>query len=666
MTFRAYQDRLIFWTALLFTSVAAAADAVAARSAARLGGADLLRVLVTSAAWAVVVSGAATVIMVAAAALASAPARDRAWKLRLGVAGASVPIAVAVVLLGLDLLSGRGISERTWVGSARIAWCVLGPLLILGAGQCVLLAPRLAAGASVLAAAAALAADRRVYPALYPAGHVLLWLGIFVSVLIVSASLAAARRPATRVLGGLAGLLVGSSAIALVFVDPLAGAPVARAAAWRETLFLKRALTHLQPAPKVRPPEPDPELARTLRSTRELDAALLDRTFPDRRRMNVVVVSIDAVRFDRLRSPRRVMPNLDGLAARGASFRNAWTTYPFTLVAFASAFSGVYAEASDHFRYREMDLWSCPWPLKPTLAAVLREHGWRTEAVVGFPRWVKETLAREGGFEHFNAEADPRAAEREMSADEIAGLAVSALDREPGKPFFLWAHFFDPHHPYAPPEPHAFGETPEGLYDAEVQYADRGLGRILDALAARNLLATTAIVVFSDHGEDLAEHDHGTALTEAQIHVPLVIALPHVAAREVALSVDLTDVAPTILDLLGIPPPASFQGQSLLACALLEPDSGAAFPPDVAYCRLGGARLPQPRQFAAREGSLKIICHADSQTCALFDLQGDPSESRDLSQVAPDALGRMKRVLDALRSIATASAPINESRAAPK
>jgi arylsulfatase A-like enzyme len=666
MTLRAWKDRVIFWTALLFAGVAVAADSLSATRALRLGAGDALRVAATSAAWAVLTSSAAVAGLILAGALASLAARDPARRKRTLVAGASLPVALAVVLLGLDLLSGRGISGKPWVGIARVAWVVMAPVAVLLAGQIALRAPRLAAAAGALVVPLALVLDRRVYPSLYPAGHAMLWLAIFAGVLAVAALLASRPRPATTTLGGSAALLIGWSVIALLFVDPLADAPVARAAAYRETLFLKRALTHLKPASPLRPPEADPGIVEALRSARELDGSLLDRTFPGRRRMNVLVVSIDAVRADRLASPRKVTPNLDALAARGTWFQNAWTTYPFTLVAFASAFTGVYAAATDHFRYRELDLFRSPWPLQPTLATVLGAAGWRTEAVVGFPRWVKETLAREGGFQHFNAEADPRAAEREMVAEEVASLAISALDRDPGKPFFLWVHFFDPHWPYEPPGPRPFGDSHAGRYDAELQYADRELGRLLDAMGARDLLGNTAIVVFSDHGEDLVEHDHGTALNEIQIHVPILFVLPRVPPRRVSLAVDLTDLAPTVLDLVGVGRPDHFQGQSLLACALLDPASGGPFPPDLAFCELGGARLPQPRQFAAREGKLKVICHADSETYELFDLAADPDERRDLSQETPDALGRMKRVLDSLRAVATTRPQEVSSRPAPK
>jgi arylsulfatase A-like enzyme len=287
---------------------------------------------------------------------------------------------------------------------------------------------------------------------------------------------------------------------------------------------------------------------------------------------------------------------------------------------------------------------------------------------VGFPRFVREVLAREEGFRHFNEHAGAQAREEGLLAEEVTALAIDALDRDPGTPFLLWAHYFDPHAPYQPPPPHPFGDEKPDLYDTEILYADREIGKLLSALHARWLAATTAIVFFSDHGEDLVEFDHGTALTEINVHVPLAIVLPKAAPRTVALAADLTDVAPTVLELLGVPKPAHFHGQSLLACALLD-DSEASrpdFPPDLAFCEMGGAQLPQRRQFAARAGPLKIICHADSQTYALFDLASDPAETRDLSQDAPDALARMKRVLDSFRTLVAEGASATGSRPSGK
>src|SRR5439155_6205931 len=117
------------------------------------------------------------------------------------------------------------------------------------------------------------------------------------------------------------------------------------------------------------------------------------------------------------------------------------------------------------------------------------------------PRYILEPVKREEVFEFVNASADPAAKDRDLVAEEVATLAIDALDRDPEKPFLLWVHFFDPHFPYSPPLPHPFGEGKADIYDTEIQYADRELGRFLAALRARDLAGNTAIVAFSDHGE---------------------------------------------------------------------------------------------------------------------------------------------------------------------
>ena len=279
-------------------------------------------------------------------------------------------------------------SEKKWIGAARIGWAVFAPVATMGFAWLAsrMLAPRPGGGqarivvpvclAAACAAGAALAADRTVYPRLYPVAHLLLWLGIYVAALVAPRPLSCRRGAApTGSSGSSAGLLGCWSAVALVFADPLRDAPVARAAAYRETLFLKRALTHLKPAAPAPPLAPDPAIVEALRAAqrarRRADRSQRCRTG---RRMNVLVISIDAVRADRLGRNgygAPLTPNLDALLARGAYFRNAWTTYPFTLMAFQSAFAGVYASATDHFRYRELGLWSNPWPPQPTVASLL-------------------------------------------------------------------------------------------------------------------------------------------------------------------------------------------------------------------------------------------------------------------------------------------------------
>ena len=145
----------------------------------------------------------------------------------------------------------------------------------------------------------------------------------------------------------------------------------------------------------------------------------------------------------------------------------------------------------------------------------------------------------------------------------------------PNRPFYLWVHLYDPHQPYEPPEEYRRkAPTP---YAGEVMYADAQVGRLLDALDALGLRKTTAVVPALDHGESLGEHGeptHGIFLYGATLDVPLIIAPPPgasigapalpMAGRRVRGVARLVDVAPTVLDLVGLPVPSGLDGVSLL------------------------------------------------------------------------------------------------------
>jgi tetratricopeptide (TPR) repeat protein len=139
--------------------------------------------------------------------------------------------------------------------------------------------------------------------------------------------------------------------------------------------------------------------------------------------------------------------------------------------------------------------------------------------------------------------------------------------RDRKTPWFLWVHYFDPHTPYVPPEP--YKTHYEHPYDGEIAYTDREIGKLLDILEKRNALDSTVVVFTSDHGEALQEHgerEHGLFLYEAATRVPLVLYGGNIPrGRRIEQAASLIDAAPTVLGVLGINPPAEFQGQSLQA-----------------------------------------------------------------------------------------------------
>lgn len=154
----------------------------------------------------------------------------------------------------------------------------------------------------------------------------------------------------------------------------------------------------------------------------------------------------------------------------------------------------------------------------------------------------------------------------ERRAGKVVDRAVHWLASRTGQPFFLWVHVFDPHSPYDPPSP--FHEKYRGrLYDGEVAYTDRELGRLFAAVAKADPAGQTLIAVLSDHGESLADHGeykHDVFLYDSTVKVAFLLAGPGVPARlRVKAQARTIDLLPTVLELMGGQPPGGLPGSSL-------------------------------------------------------------------------------------------------------
>ena len=147
------------------------------------------------------------------------------------------------------------------------------------------------------------------------------------------------------------------------------------------------------------------------------------------------------------------------------------------------------------------------------------------------------------------------------------------------------------------------------------------------------------MVVTADHGEEFLEHgwlSHCRNVQETAIRVPLVLRLPGTDAARGGRSeglVELLDVVPTILEAIGIEPPAGLEGRSLLPLAAGE---------------AGSPRYVVSAQAAHRtvtDGRHKLLVDLDSGTMRLFDLAADPGETRDLVGAAPEKTRELLREL---------------------
>lgn len=323
---------------------------------------------------------------------------------------------------------------------------------------------------------------------------------------------------------------------------------------------------------------------------------------------NVVLVSIDTLGAAHVGSygyERDTTPNLDRLAADGTLFESAYTQQVWTLTSHLSMMTGLYPQAHGASMSRPMS------PGATSLASILKQHGFRTGAFTGSAAYVAPHYGLGRGFDVY------RTGKMDARADNLGRLQwleeqARLRNANPDHRFFLFAHYFDPHSdfgtevPYWVPGPSQRRYLPTGLdwdrrgdtsllvsleeqgdvnerdrevltaiYDAGVRFCDqKGLGPLLSKLKSLGFDDETLVIVTSDHGEEFFEHGaglHQQPYRETSL-VPLVMRGPGIPRdQRIAQLVELVDLQPTILSLLGIDAPANVQGRDL--SPLLRGDS---------------------------------------------------------------------------------------------
>ena len=280
----------------------------------------------------------------------------------------------------------------------------------------------------------------------------------------------------------------------------------------------------------------------------------------------IVLVSLDTFRADRLGvlgNPRGLTPNLDAFAAESVVFSHAWSQADSTSMSHASLFTSHYpSELGDIGPAFRQD------PDHPTLAEVLRGQAYATAAFTGGGQLIPGS-GLERGFTLFEA------AHGLGSFWHSVPPALTWLDTLGRGPFFLFVHSSDTHAPYRAPPPYGLAWTdPErvgtaheaDLYDGAAAYADAGFGGLIAGLQEQGIYDRAVIVAFADHGESLGEDGrfgHGDALSDAVLHVPLIVHAPGAPPGTIRSPVGLLDVMPTVLELAGVPVPAGLAGHSL-------------------------------------------------------------------------------------------------------
>jgi arylsulfatase A-like enzyme/Tfp pilus assembly protein PilF len=354
----------------------------------------------------------------------------------------------------------------------------------------------------------------------------------------------------------------------------------------------------------------------------------------DRQALNLVVITLDTTRADRLGAygfKDIETPTLDRLAAEGVLFEQASTAAPLTLPSHSSIFTSLFPP--EHGVRDNGGFFLAP--SHKTLATVLKSQGFQTGAVVG--AYVLDgKWGLNQGFDTYVDDFDLSKmtggfgiGDVKRPGNEVVDRALPWLEKVKDRRFFAWLHFYDAHSPYLSPEPFA-SRYRTHPYSGAISFADSQVARVIAFLDQHHLLDRTVIAVVGDHGEGLNQHQegtHGFFIYQSTMRVPFIVRAPfeRTRGRRVADPVRTVDLFPTVLDLLGVPVPKGIAGVSLAPLMTgatarldLEVYAEALYP----LHHYGWSELR-----AWRAGQYKVI---DAPRPELYDLDRDPDETTNL------------------------------------
>ena len=399
---------------------------------------------------------------------------------------------------------------------------------------------------------------------------------------------------------------------------------------------------------------------------------------------NILLITLDTTRFDRLSCygySLPTSPNLDALAAESVLYTRAYSTSSWTLPAHASLFTGKLVSSHgaqkdptgplklsagiqgnkdwDQLRARGLSV------DETTLAQILKQVGYDTSAVVAGP-WMKKVFGLNRGFDYYDDNDIKKVSGR--AAPEVTRNALHWLRSRDNAPFFLFLNYFDVHTPYVLPERDARMFMPEGgpdayreytdhmfspaeerpagyrefanyMYDAEIRYMDKYIGKLFDMMKSIGMYDNTMIIVTADHGEMMGEHGrrgHGKSLFEPEIHIPQFVKYPE---GEVAHSVFdartlVVDILPLILERIGAPIPSGIQGT--LPDQRVDPIVAEVYPLEFFTSR-GDFQ-------AIWDGKYKFVLNSKGNH-ALYDLDADPDEMKNLVNEDAELAAELKSKL---------------------
>jgi arylsulfatase A-like enzyme len=372
---------------------------------------------------------------------------------------------------------------------------------------------------------------------------------------------------------------------------------------------------------------------------------------------NLLMVTIDAFRADRLgvagygRPPgKSLTPTLDALARKGTYFKRVWSQAPNTPKSFPSLLTA---------RYPSDIAWDKPGvnypnllPANHTFFESLAAAGWKPIGIFSHFYFTPDRGISRAFAEWSNEGAGTIAeSNKDIASPRIVPKVIERLKQAAARKerFALWTHLFEPHSSYMTHKefPTSLSGVP-GLmekYDYEIAFVDIWVGKLLAALEALGLADDTAIVIAADHGEAWGEHKvyfHGQDLFDEQLRVPLIVVVPGAKPRVVDDPVALVDIGPTVLDLVGVPPPAAMRGRSLLPAV-----RGEVVPPRPIYAELLPATAWPHHAAMMIDGRHKVIHRISDRRWEMYDLARDPGEKTNLA-ASPAAAATFTALRDKL------------------
>jgi len=399
---------------------------------------------------------------------------------------------------------------------------------------------------------------------------------------------------------------------------------------------------------------------------------------------SVILIAIDTLRAEQLSCygyKNLTTPHIDKISQEGVIFENMFSPHIPTHPGFTTMMTGV--DVMKHQIICQNGKVELDERIK-TLPQILKENGYFTTAADNMGMWFKR------GFDLYESYEWAIDSYEWRKAEAVNNVALRHIElaAKQDKPFFCFIHYWDPHTPYLPPKPfdrmfYGKDETdpknrsmepvlnfppfakyfnqwmghvtdikfPCAQYDGAIAYCDATLATLFRRIEELGLFENSALIITSDHGEELDEHgcwfDHH-GLYDTNIHIPLIIKCPDRIPpnSKVRGMVSMLDLAPTILDLLGIPELADengMLGKSLIPL-LNKPEQGTSeilFLTESSWMRKRGVRTNKWKFIQACEPDIHRFPEIE-----LYDLEDDKKEQNNVAQKFPEVVEEMKHILD--------------------